>query len=41
MKTKEGWTPAMICCIYKSTESLDVLLRIGGINFNCKDKNNK
>ena len=41
IKSNEGWSPAMICCIYKATDCFNLLLKIGGINFNLKDKNNR
>ena len=31
-RTKEGWDPLMICCIYKSPECLRVLIELGGSN---------
>eukprot|EP00825_Cyclidium_porcatum_P016615 TRINITY_DN1956_c0_g1_i4.p1 TRINITY_DN1956_c0_g1~~TRINITY_DN1956_c0_g1_i4.p1 ORF type:complete len:182 (-),score=13.63 TRINITY_DN1956_c0_g1_i4:114-659(-) len=41
MPTKEGYTPLMVCCIYKSNEALELLLKYGGVNLLLKDKNQK
>lgn len=41
MATKEGYTPIMICCIYKSNEALKMLLKYGGIYLQSKDNNGK
>ena len=40
-KTKEGWTPLMICAIYKSTEALQLLLHCGGVDLTLKDNNGR
>jgi ankyrin repeat protein len=39
--TKEGWTPLMICCLYKSFECLKILYLSGGIQPNLKDGKGK
>ncbi len=30
VRTKDGWTPLAIACIYKSNECVETLLTIGG-----------
>ncbi|KAL4486424.1 hypothetical protein ABPG72_018378 [Tetrahymena utriculariae] len=37
IKTKEGWTPLMISCIYKSPECIKILLNYGGVYLNICD----
>lgn len=37
IKTKEGWTPLMISCIYKSPECVKLLLSYGGVDLNVRD----
>lgn len=41
IKTKEGWTPLMICAIYKSTEALQLLYHCGGVDPSLKDNNDR
>jgi hypothetical protein len=30
LKTKDGWTPLAIACIYKCNDVFDVLMKCGG-----------
>ena len=41
VKTKEGWTPAMIACIYKSDKCLDILFKYGGVRLKLTDKHGR
>ena len=40
-QTKEGWTPLMICAIYRSIDCVELLLRVGGINTAATDNSGK
>lgn len=37
IKTKEGWTPLMLACLYNSPECTTMLITYGGIDLTCID----